>query len=79
MPVLNKEKHRQLNKELQSRISVLLSNFKMRQLQSNREGCRHGGHWINPESLCATIGNDCELRMAVDDFKTILVEIRRLK
>lgn len=79
MPVLDKDHHRILMRELRGRISVLIDCFESRALINNKEGVSGRGHWINPDSKCATKGTDSELRMAVDDFKNILAEIKRLK
>ena len=79
MPVLNKAEHERLLHELRERVSVLFSRFESRSLNSNTEGCNGRGHWVNPETKCATVGRESELRMAVNDFKTILAEIGRLK
>lgn len=79
MAVLDKEEHRRLMRELRGRISVLIDCFESRPLINNREGCQGRAHWIEPDTKCATKGSDSELRMAVDDFKNILAEIKRLK
>jgi hypothetical protein len=79
MPVLDKDEHRRLIRELRGRISVLMDCFDGRELSSNREGVSGRGHWVEPDTKCATKGSDSELRMAVDDFKNILSEIKRLK
>jgi hypothetical protein len=78
MPVLNKAEHERLLHELRERVSVLFSKFESRPLNSNTEGCPKG-RWMNPDNLCATVGRESELRMAVSDFKAILAEIGRLK
>ncbi len=67
-----------LNNEIIDRFSTLIDAVEPRTLKSNREGLRKG-HWNNPDSLVATKGSDMEIRMAVDDFKTILAEVRKLK
>lgn len=79
MPVLSKVEHARLLQELTERMSVLMEKFASRPLISNSEGCNGRGHWVNPENVCATKGRESELRMAVDDFKTVLAEIRKLK
>lgn len=79
MPVLDKNEHRKLMQELRGRISALLDAFEARPLNNNREGVSGRGHWIEPETKCATNGTDSEVRMAVEDFKTILAEIKRIK
>ena len=78
MPVLNKGKLSRLNMELKSRYDTLRYAIMGRALKSNKE--RAGkGRWIDTEDMSATIGDASEIRMACDDFKTILSEIRRLK
>lgn len=79
MPVLDKNEHRKLMQELRGRVSVLIDCFESRELTNSKEGVSGRGYWINPDSKCATKGSDSELRMAVDDFKNILTEIKRLK
>ena len=79
MPVLDKNEHRKLMQELRGRISVLIDCFGSRPLNNNREGCTGRTHWIEPETKCATRGTDSEVRIAVEDFKNILAEIKRLK
>ena len=79
MPVLKKKGHQLLQKELNLRVGVLLDAFEGRELSSSREGVKGRGSWIDPELMSATTGNSTELRLAVDDFKNILAEIKRLK
>ena len=79
MPVLDRNEHRRLMQELRGRVSVLIDCFESRSLTNNKEGVSGRGHWINPDSKCSTKGSDSELRMAVDDFKNILAEIKRIK
>lgn len=79
MPVLAKSHHEKLRIELQRRISELMDAFEARELKSNCEGIKGGGHWIDPDSRCATVGDSLRLNLAVEDFKTILAEIKRLK
>ena len=64
MPVINKTTHTRLNVELQKRAANLKDKFSAD---------------IETNYTCSTVGNFSELRMAIDDFKTILAEIRRLK
>lgn len=79
MPVLSKTHHKKLHAELQSRIAELMDAFDARELRSNREGVKGRGHWIDPETRCATVGDSLRLNLAIEDFKTILAEIKRLK
>lgn len=79
MPVLNKDEHRRIKRELHARISIIVDKMEGREIKSNSEGVKGRGHWVNPDSKCATVGSAGELRLAVDDFKSILAEIKRLK
>lgn len=79
MPVLSKKEYEILQKALSSRIYNLQQVIKIRSLTSSREGCGSRSHWVDPDKMCATVGSATEIRLAIDDFKTILAEIRRLK
>ena len=79
MTVLKKEHHDLLQKQLDERIEKLVGLFEKRELNRSSEGCSGHSLWVHPELMCATIGSDTEIRLAVDDFKTILAEIRKLK
>jgi len=79
MPVLNKEKHKKIRYELIFRYEELMRQFNSRELKSATEGTNGRSHWINPSAQCATIGSSLDLAMAVEDFKTILAEIKKLK
>lgn len=79
MPVLDKNEHIKLMQELRGRMDVLMDCVESRPLNNNREGCTGGSHWIEPETKCATRGTASEIRIAVEYFKTILAEIKRLK
>ena len=79
MGVLSKKSHDLLKDELEERFKNLMALFEKRELNSPREGCSGFSAWVSPESMCSTIGTDTEIRLAVDDFKTILAEIRKLK
>lgn len=79
MPVLTKNQHKKLRAELQYRVAELMNAFEARDLKTNSEGVKGRGHWVDPDIRCATAGDELQLRLAVDDFKTILAEIKRLK
>ena len=79
MPVLAKKKHDQLLAELRNRYQHLIDVFERRDLLSNGEGCGFKKSWVRPDDMCATSGNDTQISMAVEDFKTILAEIKKLK
>ena len=79
MPVLSKKLREQIIDELDRRIGRLYVLLDGRELSSAKEGCKNRSHWISPELKCATIGQDYEIRLAVEDFKNILAEIKKLK
>ena len=76
MPVLNKEKHLFLKRELESRYTALVESFSSRELKNACEGVK--GSWLHPDKLCATVGDKFQLRLIIEDFKTILSEIKRI-
>lgn len=78
MPVTTKSKHSLLVKELNSRFGYLMDALERRELKSAKEGAGKG-HWIDPDRMCATRKGSVEIRLAVDDFKNILAEIKKLK
>lgn len=78
MPVLTKEKHKILRRELSTRIDNLVYLFEKRELQAATEGVKGRGHWIAPDTMCSTVGSKTELSVAIADFKTILAEIAKL-
>lgn len=79
MPVLNKTRHHDIMLELSKRYDALLAALEPRALKSATEGVNGRGSWINPELKCATEGDGLEVRLAVEDFKTILAEVKALK
>ena len=78
MPVLSKSRHDMLRAELRKRTKTLLSAFGSRELHGSSEGCRKG-HWVSPNAMCATKGSTLEISLAVEDFKAILSELKKLK
>ena len=79
MPVVDKIIQKQLSEELRRRTNRLFEVFECRELNSSSEGVKGRGSWVRPDTKCATIGNDLDIRMAVDDFKNILAELKKLK
>jgi len=79
MPVLTKKVHQEMLIELINRYDNLKEKFSSRSLTSAREGVKGHGSWIEPDNHCATLGSSLELSIAVEDFKTILAEIKKLK
>lgn len=79
MPVMNKSQHRLIMSEFRDRYTRIAHLLTSRELHNSGEGCRRRGHWIEPSLKCATVGNDMEIKLAVEDFKNILAEIKKLK
>lgn len=79
MAVLNKDHHHSLMLELSKRYDALVAALEPRALKSAAEGIKGRGSWINPELKCATEGDGLEVRLAVEDFKAILAEVKALK
>lgn len=79
MPVLPKKVHKEMLIALINRYENLRSKFDSRELTSAREGVKGHGAWTIPSNHCATIGSAMEISIAVEDFKTILAEIKKLK
>ena len=78
MPVMSKTKLEMIKMHLDQRYRTLRDAIEWRDLNSAKEGAGKGS-WMHPEKMCATVASDIELRMAVEDFKTILDEIKKLK
>ena len=79
MPVLQKEKLNKLNSELSERFAILKDCLKQRDLKSCYEGCTKGRKYANPELFSATSGTGLQISLAVEDFKAILSEIKKIK
>ena len=79
MPVISREEHKRIMKELRYRWDILVTRLETRELKYPGEGVKGRGHWVRPESKCATVADAMEIRLAVEDFKTILAEIKKLK
>ena len=78
MPVLSKSGLSEMQRELSARYNRLYDLLEGRELRGPTEGCKRG-HWVRPENKSATEGSGLEIRIAADDFKTILAEIKRIK
>lgn len=76
--VLRKEYHEKIIKKLRNRFAALLVAAKGRLLISPSEGVKRHGHWVHPENMIA-INSKLDKDLAVEDFKNILVEIKKLK
>jgi len=79
MPVIAKVKIDVLLQELQNRYVALNDVLKYEKIKNPYVGLDSRHKWKNPDAMRITKGNDMEIRMAVDDFKTVLSEIRKLK
>jgi len=78
MPVTTKSELGRIQMELGQRYQHLVECLKERPLKSPSEGAGRG-RWATPEKMASTTGTALELRLAVQDFSTILKEIARLK
>jgi hypothetical protein len=78
MPVMSKDKQKTISNELLKRYDNLAYCIRGRHLSSNREGAGNA-RWADPDKMCATIGSVMELSLAIEDFKSILAEIKKLK
>jgi len=78
MPVLHILKQKQLLAELENRYYNLKTVFEKRDLLFPTEGAGIK-RWSDPSKMCATKGNEIEISLAVEDFKAILAEIKKLK
>ena len=79
MPVVSKEKLNKLNNELNERFKILKSCLESRDLKSCYEGCPKGRKYLDMELFRATIGTETQISLAVEDFKSILSEIKKIK
>lgn len=78
MPVMTKKAQAKYEAELRERFEILVGVLSGRDLKSPREGAGQGS-WIDASDMCATAGTAMEIRLAVEDFKGILGEIKKLK
>lgn len=79
MPVLDKDAHHELMTALSSRYDTLMGALQARPLNSSSEGVKGRGSWVRPETKCATEGTAMDVRLAVEDFKAVLAEVKALK
>ena len=78
MPVTTKSELARIQMELGQRYQHLVECLEERPLNSPSEGAGRA-RWATPEKMAGTDGTALELRLAVQDFSTILKEIARLK
>ena len=79
MPVISKAYAKRINTELQARFRALIEQVATFELMDKYDGAGRGSHWPNPDAMCRTTGSGMDIRLAADDFKAILAEIRKLK
>lgn len=79
MPVLTKDAHHELMLALTTRYDALMGALQPRELHSSTEGVKGRGSWVDYKARCATEGSAMDVRLAVEDFKAVLAEIRTLK
>ena len=75
--VIHKEHHERLIKKLRERFAALLKATKGRPLKTGCEGLKRGS-WIHPEKMLI-IPSKLDKDLAVEDFKNILAEFKKLK
>ena len=78
MPVLTKTQLDAIQAELRRRFDNLIGALARRPLKHDQEGASVG-KWSEPDKMCATEGSIMDIRLAADDFKNMLVEIKRIK
>ena len=76
MAVINKDTKKRLTAELHTRFNNLCYQLEGRELKSSTEGCKKGC-WRHPETMCSL--DSMKLRLATEDFNTILKELRKIK
>jgi hypothetical protein len=64
--------------ELERRYYKLHNLLEARELTSSSEGAGNG-NWATPRKLCATTGNIEEIALAIEDLKSILLQISKYK
>lgn len=80
MPVLSKETHALYIDKLTRRFDELIEVIKCRELTYPGEGLsERDAEWLDWRDMCATVGAPMDIRLAVEDFKGILGEIKKLK
>jgi hypothetical protein len=77
MAITSKEKLKDLIIHLYERYNKLCSVLEGRDLTSNREGCKGRHYWSHPDNM--RFIDSTELSLAIEDFSTILKELKKLK
>ncbi|WP_147289900.1 hypothetical protein [Crenobacter cavernae] len=76
---MSRTSRQRLEDELRARFEKLLETIQERDLVHPGEGVKGQGEWTKPETMCGLIGTDMSRRLAVEDFKAILAEVKSLK
>lgn len=76
--VVSKATHTELLKQLKIRTSRLHEVLEARELLSDREGCSRG-RWRDPSFKVKLKSSASDIRLAVEDFKNVLAELKKLK
>jgi hypothetical protein len=80
MPVMSRSSRQRLEDELKLRFEKLLESIQPRDLVHASEGTKgNKSSWGSPESMCGLASSDLTRRLAVEDFKAILAEVKALK
>ena len=79
--VMQKTTRAQYEEELRRRFEALIHLIQGRDLKTPGEGLEglQGRTWTYPENMCALLGSDMEIRLAVKDFHAILDEVKKVK
>ncbi|WP_140411242.1 hypothetical protein [Chromobacterium violaceum] len=79
MAVIRRTSQQRLEDELRARFEKLLETIQPRDLNHPSEGAGRNSSWSSPEDMCALKGSDMNRRLAVEDFKAILAEVKSIK
>jgi hypothetical protein len=78
MPVIEKAQLDAIHAELRRRFDNLIGALAYRPLKDDREGA-NVGRWGAPDKMRVTEGSSMDIRLAADDFKSVLAEVKRIK
>jgi hypothetical protein len=77
---LTKKDHVVIEESLKDRFQNLVYLMEPLELENGFDGAGGRGRtWSFPKNMCKTRGTVLEIKMAVDDFKTILAQVKGLK
>lgn len=77
--LMSRSTNKRLRLELQGRFNMIMAAMEETDPNDFREKVSGKYYWQDPEEMCRTMGSTLELRLAVDDFKAILSQVRALK